>query len=63
MTQARHQFEKLFGDLGLKDSDAAWLVFLAGWNAALTKASQDFELMPFGDTSDSTAIYLKGLQE
>lgn len=63
MTHARDQFENLFSDLGLKDSDAAWLVFLAGWNAALTKASQDFERMPFGDTSDSTAIYLKGLQE
>jgi hypothetical protein len=63
MTPAREQFELLFGDLGLKDADAAWLVFLAGWNAALTKASQDFERMPFGDTSDSTAIYLKGLQE
>lgn len=63
MTPARHQFEQAFGDLGLRDSDAAWLVFLAGWNSALTKASQDFERMPFGDTSDSTAIYLKGLQE
>ena len=43
MTPARQQFEQAFGDLGLRDSDAAWLVFLAGWNAALTKASQDFE--------------------
>lgn len=63
MTQARHQFEKLFGHLGLSESDAAWFVFLAGWNAALIKASDDFEKMPFGDTSDSISIYLKGLKE
>lgn len=63
MTPARHQFEQAFGDLGLKDSDAAWLVFLAGWNAALTKASDDFKRMPFGDTSDSVSIYLRDLKE
>lgn len=63
MTPARHQFEQAFGDLGLKDSDAAWLVFLAGWNAALTKASDDFNRMPFGDTSDSVSIYLRDLKE
>lgn len=63
MTPARQQFEKLFGHLGLLTSDAAWLVFLAGWNASLTKASQDFERMPFGDTSTSTSVYLKNLQE
>jgi hypothetical protein len=63
MTPAREQFEKLFGHLGLLTSDAAWLVFLAGWNAALTKASDDFQKMPFGDTSASSSAYLKGLQE
>ena len=63
MTTARQQYEQAFGDLGLRDSDAAWLVFLAGWNAALTKASDDFKRMPFGDTSDSVSIYLRDLKE
>ncbi len=63
MTPARHKFEQAFGDLGLKDSDAAWLVFLSGWNASLSKASDDFKRMPFGDTSDSVSIYLRDLKE
>lgn len=63
MTTAREQFEKLYADLGLSQSDAAWLVFLSGWNASLSKASDDFKRMPFGDTSDSVSIYLRDLKE
>lgn len=63
MTPAREQFDRLYADLGLSQSDAAWLVFLSGWNSALASAAQNFERMPFGDTSASTSVYLKGLQE
>lgn len=60
---ARQLFEKLYGDFGLKPTDAAWLVFLSGWNGALEQAAKDFESMPFGDTATSTAAYLRNYRE
>jgi hypothetical protein len=62
-TPARHLFEKLYGDFGLKPTDAAWLVFLSGWNGALEQAAKEFESMPFGDTAASTAAYLRDHRE
>ena len=62
-TPARDLFDKLYGDFGLKPTDAAWLVFLSGWNGALEQAAKDFERMPFGDTAASTAAYLRNHRE
>lgn len=60
---ASQLFEKLYGDFGLKPTDAAWLVFLSGWNGALEQAAKDFEQMPFGDTASSTAAFLREKRE
>lgn len=66
-TPARAIFEKLYADMGLTANDAAWLVFLSGWNGALERASsqlRDNFDTPFGkDTVDSFAAYVKDLSE
>lgn len=62
-TPARDLFDKLYGDFGLKPTDAAWLVFLSGWNGALEQAAKDFERMPFGDTAASVAVFLRDKRE
>jgi hypothetical protein len=53
--------------LGLTANDAAWLVFLSGWNAALERASSQLESnlnTPFGeDTVSSFAVYVRGIRE
>jgi hypothetical protein len=63
MTTAREQFEKLYGHLGLATSDAAWFVFLSGWNCALEQTAKEFERLPFGDTATSTATYIRNNKE
>ncbi len=66
-TPARAVFEKLYAEMGLTANDAAWLVFLSGWNAALERASsqlRDNFNLPFGkDTVDSFACYVKDISE
>lgn len=59
---ARQAFEALYSEYGLNESDAAWLVFKNGWDAALDEASRRFEQMPFGDTSASFSAYAQGLK-
>lgn len=61
--KARELFEKLYGDFGLKPTDAAWLVFLSGWNGALEQAAKEYEQMPFGDNAASVAVFLRDKQE
>lgn len=34
MTDARQEFDRIFGDVVMSDNDAAWYIFKAGWNAA-----------------------------
>jgi hypothetical protein len=66
-TPARTVFEQLYAELGLTANDAAWLVFLSGWNAALERASSQLESnlnTPFGeDTVSSFAVYVRGIRE
>ena len=66
-TPARALFEKLYGDFGLKPTDAAWLVFLSGWNGALERAASQLQCnfhQPFGqDTVDSFAVYVRDIRE
>lgn len=66
-TPARAVFEKLYGELGLTDNDAAWLVFLSGWNAGLERSADQMRVnfaTPFGkDTVDSFACYVKDQRE
>ena len=59
---ARKAFEALYNQFQLSDSDAAWIVFKNGWDAALDEAANQFEQMPFGDTSASFSAYAKGLK-
>lgn len=61
--KAREIFEKLYGDFGLKPTDAAWLVFLSGWNGALEQAAKEYEQMPFGDSAASVAVFLRDKRE
>lgn len=61
-TKARKAFEALYNQFQLSDSDAAWIVFKNGWDAALDEAANQFEQMPFGDTSASFSAYAKGLK-
>jgi hypothetical protein len=59
---ARQAFEALYAEYELDRSDAAWLVFKNGWDAALDEASRRFEQMPFGDTAASFSAYAKNLK-
>lgn len=66
-TPARAEFEKLYGEFGLKPTDAAWLVFLSGWNGALERAASQMQLnfaTPFGkDTVDGFAAFTRDQRE
>jgi hypothetical protein len=66
-TPARTVFEKLYAEMGLTANDAAWLVFLSGWNAALERTAsqmQDNFTTPFGeDTVDSFAVFVRDQRE
>jgi hypothetical protein len=66
-TPARTVFEKLYAEMGLTANDAAWLVFLSGWNGALERAAsqmQDNFTTPFGeDTVDSFAVFVRDQRE
>lgn len=64
MTPARLEFERLFGHLGLMTSDAAWLVFLNGWNCATDAAIDKVMDFPFEpDTQASFALHIGGIKE
>ena len=66
-TPARAVFEKLYADMGLTANDAAWLVFLSGWNAALEGAAwnlaNNFKHSFGPSTMDSVAAYVKDHRE
>lgn len=47
---ARSEFDRIFGDVVMNDTDAAWYIFKAGWNAA--RASEDYS-HPFACTCDA----------
>lgn len=64
MTPARLEFERLFGHLGLMSSDAAWLVFLNGWNCAADRAVTLIQEFPFEpDTKASFSIHIGRIKE
>lgn len=64
MTPARLEFERLFRDMGLATSDAAWLVFLNGWNCAADRAVTLINEFPFEpDTQASFALHIGGIKE
>jgi len=64
MNETKKQaFDRLFGMYELKNSDAAWHVFSVGYRTALAEAAKRVQAMPFGDTSDSLAVYLKNIIE
>lgn len=66
-TPARAIFEQLYAEMGLTANDAAWLVFLSGWNGALERAASQLENnfnTPFGeDTVSSFAVYVRDIRE
>lgn len=66
-TPAREQFERLYAEMGLTANDAAWLVFLSGWNGALERAASQLQnnfTPSFGpDTVDSFAVYVRDHRE
>lgn len=59
---ARQVFEDLYAQYDLQDTDAAWLIFKNGWDAALDEAAQQFSQMPFGDTASSFSSYARNLK-
>lgn len=64
MTPARLEFERLFGNLGLMSSDAAWFVFLNGWNGAADRAVTLIQEFPFEpDTRASFSMHIGGIKE
>ena len=64
MTPARLEFERLFRDLGLSTNDAAWLVFLNGWNCAADRAVTLIQEFPFEpDTRASFSMHIGGIKE
>jgi hypothetical protein len=64
MTPARLEFERLFRDMGLATSDAAWLVFLNGWNCGVDRAVTQINKFPFEpDTKASFSIYIGEIKE
>lgn len=66
-TPARAMFEKLYAEMGLTTNDAAWLVFLSGWNASLERAAfkltHDFQHSFGPDTMHSVAVFVKDHRE
>ena len=57
---ALEHYDRLYGDLGLKPTDAAKFVFVSGWNSAMQEAMIRVNLMPFGnDTRASFAVYFQ----
>ena len=61
---ALDHYERLYGDLGLKPTDAAKFVFLSGWNSAMQEAMTRVNTMPFpADTRASFAIYFQQMME
>jgi hypothetical protein len=57
---ALEHYDRLYGDLGLKPTDAAKFVFVSGWNSAMQEAMTRVNLMPFeNDTRASFAIYFQ----
>jgi hypothetical protein len=61
MTALEH-YDRLYGDLGLKPTDAAKFVFVSGWNSAMQEAMTRVNSMPFGnDTRASFAVYFQNM--
>lgn len=61
---ALDHYERLYGDLGLKPTDAAKFVFLSGWNSAMQEAMQRVNVMPFpADTRASFAVYFQQMMQ
>ena len=59
---ALDHYDRLYGDLGLKPTDAAKFVFVSGWNSAMQEAMQRVNLMPFeNDTRASFAVYFQNI--
>ena len=57
---ALDHYDRLYGDLGLKPTDAARFVFVSGWNSAMQEAMQRVNTMPFdSDTRASFAVYFQ----
>jgi hypothetical protein len=57
---ALEHYDRLYGDLGLKPTDAAKFVFVSGWNSAMQEAMTRVNLMPFeNDTRASFAVYFQ----
>ena len=57
---ALEHYDRLYGDLGLKPTDAAKFVFVSGWNSAMQEAMTRVNSMPFGnDTRASFAVYFQ----
>ena len=57
---ALDHYDRLYGDLGLKPTDAAKFVFVSGWNSAMQEAMTRVNLMPFeNDTRASFAVYFQ----
>jgi hypothetical protein len=62
--KALDHYDRLYGDLGLKPTDAAKFVFLSGWNSAMGEAMRRVNSMPFGnDTRASFAVYFQQMME
>lgn len=61
---ALDHYERLYGDLGLKPTDAAKFVFLSGWNSAMQEAMTRVNAMPFpADTRASFAVYFQQMMQ
>ena len=59
---AVEHYDRLYGDMGLKPTDAAKYIFVSGWNSALQEAMTQVNLMPFdGDTRASFAVYFQNM--
>jgi len=59
---ALDHYDRLYGDLGLKPTDAAKFVFVSGWNSAMQEAMQRVNSMPFpDDTRASFAVYFQNM--
>jgi hypothetical protein len=57
---ALEHYDLLYGDLGLKPTDAAKLVFVSGWNSAMQEAMTRVNMMPFpADTRASFVVYFQ----
>lgn len=58
----KDNFTQDFGDI-FAVNDIGERVYMCGWNAALEDAAKQIEQMPFGDTSASFAVFLRGMKE